>query len=145
MQDNMTITDISNEEAVNDALKYTCLECNFKTMDKSQMDVHVKSIHAGVEVEEVSFVCGSCDHKFSKEHDFNKHVKTHDKPDENVVLIEDLLEANETDDDLNIGTLHEKPEELPSNCVKIPENFKCTKCDFAFTSPVDLNSHGEVN
>ena len=62
-----------------------------------------------------------------------------------MVLIEDLLEENETDDDLNIGTLHEKPEELPSNCGKIPENFKCTKCDFAFTSPVDLNSHEEVH
>ena len=145
LQDNMNITDISDEEVTSDALKYTCLECNFKTMVKNQMDVHVQFLHAGVEADEVNFVCGLCNHKFID--DFNKYVKTHDKPNENVVLIEDLLEENEADDDRNIGTLHEKPDELPSNpnSEKIPEKFKCTKCDLAFTSPVDLKSHEDTH
>ena len=77
MQDNMTITDLSSAVAT-DSLKYTCLDCNFKTREKSQMDIHVDSLHTDSNHEEVNFVCATCNHEFVEKDGFNEHVRTHD-------------------------------------------------------------------
>ena len=49
LQDNMTITDLSNLESsvtvAEHALKFTCLECKFTTTEKMTMDVHVQTLH----------------------------------------------------------------------------------------------------
>ena len=154
MLENMTAASISDEETVSDALKYTCLECNFKTKDKLHMDEHVKLVHANDEIEEINFVCGSCSHKFTKEDDFNDHVKIHDMPPgvaetnprkTSSVRIEDLLNDSGNDDRRQIPTLEEIiAKEPPTSHEKESEQFDCNDCAFTFTGLVDLKSHTEV-
>ena len=78
MPENLSSTDLSNK--VQEELKFTCKECNFKTKAIDRMEKHVRSHHENVEVEQINFVCGQCDHTFLEADDYNTHVKTHDKP-----------------------------------------------------------------
>ena len=156
MQDNMTIVSIADEEeTVSEALKYTCLDCNFKTKDKMHMDEHIQLVHVvNDEIEEINFVCGKCKHKFTKEDDFNDHVKVHDKPPgvaetdpstKSNVIIEDLLNDSGNDDKRHIPTLEETSEKEPlSSHEKESDNFNCSECAFTFSGLVDLKSHIEV-
>ena len=114
MLENMTITDISNEDIrvttdkQKDLLKYTCLDCKYKTNIKSQMDNHVSSEHANSEAEEPKFECGKCKHEFDKEDNYNNHVVLHDAYNESSTTktdankessIDKLLEDTETSKD----------------------------------------------
>ena len=160
MQENMTITNISNEEVKVasepklERLKYTCLEldCNYKTRAKNHMDRHVMSQHKK-KVNEANFICGTCSHEFEDVGNFNSHVKIHDDSIDvarqetvNAVIIEDLLDDSNNVDDRNILTLDEAPEmKSPFTQEKISEAFNCSLCAFTFTGLLDLNSHMEVN
>ena len=79
LQDNMTFADSSVETSPKETLKYTCLECNYKTKVKSEMNAHVQSSHTTIEKDEIKFICGECSQEFIKEEDFKKHVKMHQK------------------------------------------------------------------
>ena len=78
MQDNMTITDLTNQDSSvtveEHALKFTCLECKFTTTEKNTMDVHVQTLHG-----KSNFICGTCSHEFIEEDDYNTHVRIHDR------------------------------------------------------------------
>ena len=78
MPENRSITDISKE--VQEVLKFTCKECNFKTKAKDRMEKHVHSQHENVDTEQITFVCGQCNHAFLEADDYDSHVKSHDKP-----------------------------------------------------------------
>ena len=93
--EDITVTDLSKGRS--DALKYTCLECNFKTTTKTEMDTHVHSLHVSVELEEINFVCGICKHEFTINEDYKDHVKNHDKKDNFQTVTPDQ------DKDLNVG------------------------------------------
>ena len=131
----MTITDMTGEIEQTDTLKYTCLECKYKTKVKGEMNTHVHSVHASVAIEQIKFVCGKCSHEFVKEDDFNEHVKIHDVPkdDDSKLLVNDD-ERNEVS--LNL-------EEL-TGTVKDCELYRCTKCAFSFPELLDLNSHTKM-
>ena len=60
-----------------DKLKYTCIGCEFKTTNKSNMDKHVVAVHEPT-LREADIVCGVCSHKFLEEADYNIHLKTHE-------------------------------------------------------------------
>ena len=82
LQENMTITNLSNvhskaENRKKETLKYTCLECDYKTRAKRHMDRHVSCI-LKPGPKDVNFVCGTCGHEFFEKDDYNLHVKTHD-------------------------------------------------------------------
>ena len=94
------------------------------------MDNHVHTLHAGVENDEVNFVCGKCNHKFFKEDDFDVHVQIHDQP-KVTQTVSDLL-LNDTDENA-------VPENLEEGINE--EVFKCTHCNFSFQELMDLNSH----
>ena len=76
LQENMSITNLSSldkqvlDPKKNEVLKYTCLDCEYKTKVKSHMEKHVKSIHMP-EAKDVNFVCGTCDHEFVGEENYN--------------------------------------------------------------------------
>ena len=154
MVENMTVEGILDEETVSEALKYTCLECNFKTKDKMHMDGHVKLVHTIDDMEEVNLVCGTCSHKFTKEDDFNDHVKIHDmppivsqtNPDKNSnVIIEDLLNDSGNDDGRQIPTLDETTKkETPASDEKESDYLECNECAWSFTEQFDLKTHMEV-
>ena len=38
LQENITVTDLTNDKSIEISLKYTCLECKFKTTQKSEMN-----------------------------------------------------------------------------------------------------------
>ena len=72
MQENITVTNISNGEEVDnttsqkkEVLKFTCRDCDYITKVKHHMDRHVKSVHKP-ELRDVNFVCGICNHVFQK-------------------------------------------------------------------------------
>ena len=58
--------------------RLTCLEDNFVTLDRQDMDQHVKSSHE-VQNEDVDFACNVCNYKLTKNDDFKEHLKTHEK------------------------------------------------------------------
>ena len=153
LQDNMTISNLSVNGELRmiepEKLKYTCLECDYRTKAKSSMDKHVASVHANT-MKDIHFVCGKCNHEFFEEEDYNLHIKTHDEttprarqPIEEGVLNENLL----VDDSVGgkIPSLEEVAVEpslfLPKETVKI---FKCDVCVSEFVGLSDLNIHKEV-
>ena len=103
MNENISINDLSIEESPindkNEALKYTCLSCDYKTKTKSNMDKHVEATH-GATVMEDNFVCGICKHAFIEKDDYNLHVKIHDKTNEGN---KDKV-TNDTDRDTEVKT-----------------------------------------
>ena len=78
-------------------LKYTCIDCNLVTISKSIMNSHVELMHLPDNNEEVNYECNECKHEFSKEDDYNSHIKSHedvsyeDNALENIVFL-DILE-----------------------------------------------------
>ena len=59
MHDNLTIENVSFDEKntnENPALKYTCIDCKYKTKVKSHMDEHVKTSHGSDEVKEGNII-----------------------------------------------------------------------------------------
>ena len=64
-------------EHISDQIKFTCVECDYKTKTKSSIERHVKSIHEP-DTRDVQMICGICTHEFILEEDYNIHVKTHD-------------------------------------------------------------------
>ena len=134
MLENMTTVDLSITGTNTEALQYTCLECNFKTKVKTEMDNHVHNLHTSVEPEGINFVCGTCSHEFTKEDDFNVHVREHDQP-KNSRASPDLL-LDDTDDNVESENLEELVDRTSGSKV-----YKCTRCDFSFQEEPDLNSH----
>ena len=120
LNDNITLKDLSQSveevevesiaaQQKKDVLKYTCLDCDFKTKLKSHMERHVKDIHNLRKGKSTS--CGTCDHEFVEVDNYNAHVKIHDVPkkdavpsEEPEVLIEDLLDDSGHDDGGTIPT-----------------------------------------
>ena len=140
LQENVSVTDLSNEitsieSPETNALKYTCLECNFKTTEKSCMNLHVNSLHVSVQLEEVNFIFGVCNHEFVEADDYNAHVKVHDKP------AEICTPENNPSPVINITADNDK--ERTINEI-VPELYQCVKCDFTFSGLLDLNSHIEM-
>ena len=90
-QPNISQEDLKATEHSNNKLKYTCLECSYRTKAKSRMDDHVRSMHGQTLNKEINFICGSCKHEFCEEGNYNKHVKIHDEPKEAYTRILLLL------------------------------------------------------
>ena len=99
------------------------------------MNEHVKSLHVSVQLEEVNFICGVCNHEFVEADDYNAHVKAHDKPEEICTP------ENNPSPVINITADNDK--ERTINEI-VPELYQCVKCDFTFSGLLDLNSHIEM-
>ena len=149
MQENISITDLSTE--VTDTLKYTCLECKFKTREKGDMNKHVQSTHTNVSQDDIQFICVSCEHTFSEKEDFNKHLLTHKKQScskeilmdngntsENTNLQELVTNEYHQDEVASTNPAEEAAEETEleappkvivtvSNCILCGESFE-TEC-----------------
>ena len=74
VEENVNVVE-TNQKSV--TLKYTCLECDYKTKVKSHMDKHVQTVHIP-EIKELNFICGICKHEFVEKDNYNTHVKIHD-------------------------------------------------------------------
>ena len=102
MNENISITDISSQEipsqgvkssqeiqsqvVIEEALKYTCLTCDYKTKTRTHMEKHVESTHE-VTDKEVNVVCGLCDHEFKEKESYNLHVRIHDEHETEMPMI----------------------------------------------------------
>ena len=116
-KENMKILDVDQEvfpmiQHIPETLKYTCLECDYKTKTKVNMEKHVESIHEPT-VKDVHIICGVCEHKFNQEEDYNIHLENHETKKDTVVkepislnqdnvTIENLLSESDTDKLTNI-------------------------------------------
>ena len=168
MQEDMTTTNISQEEIKatenkKKKLKYTCLECSYKTKVKSHMDEHVKTLHGQNPTQEIKFNCGSCKHEFCEEENYNKHVKTHDEVKEaNKSTSQGKENArnllDDTHDDVIKPTLEEVSQNPPSVIVEdvasklsvniiieeppkvklVNKNYACVTCPFCNLESKDL-------
>ena len=99
MLEDMTITELDSvkNNLEENALKYTCMDCNLVTVSKESMDIHVKDKHLQNENEEVKFSCTKCKHDFKEVEDFNAHVKSHEVT---VHVISAIIEHEENAEDL---------------------------------------------
>ena len=154
MQEDITISDISSVPEPlpllkKESLKYTCLDCEYKTKTKSHMDKHVKDIHKPEE-KDINFICGICQHIFLEEDDYNLHVKVHDDPKETevsnvisastveVVTEERLLDKSGEE---VVPTLQEEIQNKEN--IVVLEN-RCTKCNKIIRTEIGLNRHEEL-
>ena len=114
LQENMTITSLSNQSAKitldDNILKFTCLDCNFVSKKKEEMTNHAISLHNEIGL---NFICGLCDHKFHGAEDYNIHVRVHDKESMDVNKSSGITETE----------------------------VKCNKCDHEFLNNGELKSH----
>ena len=101
-----------------ETVKFTCLECQFKTKDEGRMDIHVKEIHGNSTETVIDFICGECNHGFKVKEDYNAHMKTHEKTatEEEVEAI--MIKKDKKEDPLKPGCLS--------------KTFQCEKCNLEF-------------
>ena len=143
-----------------DEIKFTCVECDYKTKTKSSIEKHVKSIHEP-DTRDVQMICGICTHEFILEEDYNIHVKTHDGQESQAlqtnlpnttlnqdnISIENLLIEPSIEETKNEATLDESITAVVKN-DKNEQNYKhldCAECGFVFTDELDLNCHINMN
>ena len=156
MQEDMTISNISRDETFShsETLKYTCLDCEYKTREKSQMDEHVVSVHAGPKADDISFICGQCSHKFSEREDYNTHMKTHDNQYEQVDITEELVtdhtprgeDSHSTEQSSAVVTISEGFEEIEliEPLEKALPEMKCNMCKFTTQTNIELQKHKQT-
>ena len=65
-EEDETVTTTSREllsiEDKSEQLKYTCLDCDYKTKDKSNIGKHMVTVHEQLE-KEANFICGICNYE----------------------------------------------------------------------------------
>ena len=122
LQENISSTNISNQNQritiQENALKYTCLECNFATSEKGDMNDHVINIHDCTGLKNMNFVCRICNNEFNGEDEYNTHVKTHESEETSPQEAHELSEENH-------------------------QIHKCEECNHEFQNIIDLKAHTE--
>ena len=110
MLEDITIADITdgNVNLKEKALKYTCIECKFITVNKDKMDIHVMTEHESSSHEEPTFFCNVCKHEFNEVINYNSHIIIHDETQQGIVEQKNqnqrhtkALEDDSISDDLN--------------------------------------------
>ena len=139
-------------EHITENLKYTCLECDYKTKTKENMKKHVKSIHEP-ETKDIQIICGICKHNFVQEEDFNIHVKQHEVKvvsntplNQDNISIEDLLHEQLFDDTKHQPTLEEHSIAEEKSIIEEEKDnqYQCEECGLLFTGRLDLNRHKDM-
>ena len=111
-------------EDKSEQLKYTCLDCDYKTKGKSNIGKHMVTVHEQLE-KEANFICGICNHEFRVEEQYNTHIKSHDMS-RGVSLEENV---------------RKQIIEISSYVEEVTEKIECGQCAFTFPSLLDLNAH----
>ena len=82
LQENISSTNLSKQSVTvtidQNLFKYTCLDCNFVTTEKTEMKDHVINHHDCTGIRNLNFKCITCDCEFDGEEQYQAHVKTHD-------------------------------------------------------------------
>ena len=120
MLEDISVSDLtkeSNNTLEENALKFTCNECNVVTTSKTRLDKHVKSTHLHDDDNEVTFVCVICKHEFSEVEDYDNHIKVHesisDEIDDDLVELQNIAFCHILEniaETLNVNTIKEKQE-----------------------------------
>ena len=128
MIENLTVDDIEDDEPLEEvALKYTCIECRYTSLQKADLDSHVQLQHQTSRIEEVKYECKECGKEFFGEKDFQAHIRIHDKP-----ASEKCVNSAENVD-MSLGDPESSKRE-----------FSCVKCQYSACTEELLRSHVQV-
>jgi hypothetical protein len=133
---------------MNDKYKYKCLDDDFKTSRKREMETHVQSQHVNKdsdEILELAFTCGVCKLEFKETDDYETHLKTHEKykckkcefKTSNKNHLDNHMEnthaSNKCSDDTSIPA--------PTKDTVQVEATSCTECAFDGNDMEELMKH----
>ena len=121
LNENISISNLSEDSTFIDQekLKFTCMECEYRTTNKISMEKHVVSIHNQA-VKEPNYVCGICNHKFLKEEDYTTHLLIHDVPTTiSSFVCETCSHEFKEEDDLRNHILCDHALSVPSTAEEI--------------------------
>jgi len=116
-----------------DEKHFCCDNCEYKTLKKSHMKIHVKSVH-----EKVTYACDQCAYKATLKENIKKHIKSvHEKVtyacwqcDYKATLKENLKRHTKS--------VHEKGKlKIPLKSV----SYSCDNCVFKSTQKGNLTKH----
>ena len=111
-------------------LTFRCLECDFRAVDKVQMEEHRKSYHLDTETEtSLSYMCIDCGKVFAEDENYQIHMETHVKP----------VDKKEVDGAKEIVTEQVVADQPFVSAM--PVGHICTICSFLAEDSTDLNDH----
>ncbi|TRY57194.1 hypothetical protein DNTS_003277 [Danionella cerebrum] len=133
---------------------YSCLYCDYKSADSSNLKTHVKTKHS----QELPFRCTRCDQTFCDEEDLMQHAATHDDSRGHQCKHCDHRSSNSSDLKRHIISVHTK--DYPHKCAVCDKGFhrpselkkhsaghktkklhQCRHCDFKISDPFVLSRH----
>ena len=126
--ENTTINGTTTTDKIpaTDPLSFRCLECDYRAMDKFQMEVHLQDLHKDIsDANCINYICIECGKVFEVDESYQKHMQTHSDAEESVKG----ANVNGTDDK---GT--------KESSEKIIQ-FLCTNCKYEACDIKDLNEH----
>ena len=121
------VAQIDKEENVKNDLTFRCLECDYRTMNKTQITNHVKDIHKDIEDETcINYMCIKCGKMFEVDENYQQHMTApHDKPCTNCDKV------------FSDGSCLEKHKEE----VHTLPAMHCTKCEFSTKNKLEMSTH----
>ncbi|KAL0993995.1 hypothetical protein UPYG_G00116530 [Umbra pygmaea] len=105
---------------------YSCLYCDYKSADSSNLKTHVKTKHS----KEMPFKCERCFQTFAEEEELLQHALTHEEAKTHQCAHCEHKSSNSSDLKRHIISVHTK--DYP---------HKCAVCDKGFHRPSELKKH----
>eukprot|EP00063_Salmo_salar_P082008 XP_014056843.1 PREDICTED: zinc finger X-chromosomal protein-like [Salmo salar] len=105
---------------------YSCLYCDYKSADSSNLKTHVKTKHS----KEMPFKCERCFQTFAEEEELLQHGLTHEEAKTHQCAHCEHKSSNSSDLKRHIISVHTK--DYP---------HKCAVCDKGFHRPSELKKH----
>ncbi|CDQ69986.1 unnamed protein product [Oncorhynchus mykiss] len=105
---------------------YSCLYCDYKSADSSNLKTHVKTKHS----KEMPFKCERCFQTFAEEEELLQHGLTHEEAKTHLCAHCEHKSSNSSDLKRHIISVHTK--DYP---------HKCAVCDKGFHRPSELKKH----
>jgi len=115
-------------ESVHEGIKYSCQQCDYKATRKTYLAQHVKNIHEGLQ----NFPCQHCDYSFTKKGYLSMHVSSvHGIIIKNFLCQQcDFSTSKKTYLTQHVKSVHEGL-----------ENFPCQHCEYRATQKGNLVQH----
>ncbi|XP_028839069.1 zinc finger Y-chromosomal protein 1 [Denticeps clupeoides] len=109
---------------------YSCLYCDYKSADSSNLKTHVKTKHS----REMPYKCERCCQTFSEEEELAQHATTHEEARTHQCAHCDHRSSNSSDLKRHIISVHTK--DYP---------HKCAICGKGFHRPSELKKHSAAH
>ena len=130
MNENLTLEETEASVLENDceileeiALKFTCTECNYSSMRKTDLDKHVILHHQTSTFDEANYECKQCGKELEGENEFKSHILNHEADVEKSVIVANQLRSD----------------------VGSTVQFSCPKCEHISNTDEQLKSHIQIH